>query len=264
MHAFYFGTSNKSLFGVYHPPATSGGASGGIVVCQPLGHEYIRAHRALRNLALRLSTAGMHVLRFDYYGCGDSSGASEDGTPAQWQADVGTAIDELKDMAELKRVSVIGVRFGATLAALATAGRRDIETLVLWDPVLRGADYVGELMHVQERWLESRPRVTLPPGFVEEPELIGFPLRSEARRQFEAIDLETIERWPAKKIAVVLSQDGHGADLCDRLAQRQVQFATKRIACDCRWQRPEAVHLAVLANEMIHGVAELFENKVPA
>src|SRR5437773_7734152 len=70
---FYFGSPDKLLFGCYHEPSLERRRKCAVVVCQPVGHEYINSHRALRQLAARLCDAGFPVLRFDYYGCGDSS-----------------------------------------------------------------------------------------------------------------------------------------------------------------------------------------------
>ena len=44
------------------------------MLCYPWGSEYIYAHRSLRLLAQRRAAAGIHTLRFDYFGTGDSDG----------------------------------------------------------------------------------------------------------------------------------------------------------------------------------------------
>ena len=67
-----------------------------MVLCYPWGSEYIHAHRALRQLATRLSMAGFHTLRFDYFGTGDSAGEMEDADLGVWEDDIETAIEELK------------------------------------------------------------------------------------------------------------------------------------------------------------------------
>ena len=54
-----------------------------MVLCYPGGQEYIRSRRAFRQLAIRLSSAGFPVLRFDYHGCGDSSGDDDEGKISQ-------------------------------------------------------------------------------------------------------------------------------------------------------------------------------------
>ena len=260
MQAFHFGTSKEPLFGVYHPP--EGRSSGGIVICQPLGHEYIRAHRALRNLAVRLSASGFHVLRFDYFGCGDSSGAGDDASLTRWRLDIGTAIDELKDMAGLSRVSMLGVRFGGTLGALAAARRKDLDALVLWDPVMQGRAYVRELLHVEDQWLKARPGLNRTAG--EHEELIGFPLTSRMREEFEATDLSSSQEWPFRRIALLASNGCDVGQLSEQIGRSHPQVSVQQVACDCQWHRPEAVHLALLVNEMLQEIATIFENRVVA
>ena len=109
MQPFYFGTSQKQLFGVYHAPDGKSARQSAILLCQPLGHEYLRAHRAFRNLAVSLAGQGFHVLRFDYFGCGDSGGDQEQATIDQCLADLSTAVEELKDTAGVPRVSLVGL-----------------------------------------------------------------------------------------------------------------------------------------------------------
>src|SRR5918992_3821916 len=113
MNPFFFGSSQQPLYGVYHPPKARVPRRIGVVLCYPLWQEYMRAHRAFRQLAILLAKAGFPVLRFDYFGTGDSGGDSESGDVAQWTADVCTAIDELKDTAGVRSVSLVGLRVGA-------------------------------------------------------------------------------------------------------------------------------------------------------
>ena len=86
------------------------------------------------------------MLRFDYFGTGDSAGAGEEGSVEQWSRDVDTAIDELRDTTSLDRVSLVGLRFGGLLAADVAARRKDLDRVVLWDPIVRGEQYVREML----------------------------------------------------------------------------------------------------------------------
>lgn len=143
-NAFYFGDSSRRLFGIYEAPAK--GKRSGVVLCNPWGSEYLYAHQSLRYLSQLLADAGQHVLRFDWYGAGDSAGEStEGGEPASWLDDLGWAIDELADVAGIKRFALVGFRLGAAVAAEAAAARKGIKQLVLWDPVLDGKRYIDEL-----------------------------------------------------------------------------------------------------------------------
>jgi pimeloyl-ACP methyl ester carboxylesterase len=259
MHAFHFGSARRRLFGLYHPPAAAGKPAGGVVLCPPFGHEYIRSHRALRNLAVRLSEGGLHVLKFDYFGCGDSAGGIGDGSVAQWQEDVGAAIDELKDMTGLAAVSLVGLRFGATLASLAIARRSDVRTLVLWDPVLRGAPYVEELRALQADWLQTRPRVSgvTPPA--PDAELIGFPLTPALHDEFKAIDLLASTRWRARRVVTMATQDVDVEALPRHLDALGVRSEFEQVVADCAWQRPTSVHLQLQAPAVIARVAAVLE-----
>jgi pimeloyl-ACP methyl ester carboxylesterase len=143
----FFGAGPRRLFGVYDPAVRN--PSEGLraaVICNPWGPEYIYAHRALRQLARRLSLAGFHTLRFDYFGTGDSAGDMVDADLLGWKNDIETAMDELIDLAGVKRVALVGLRLGATLAASVVCTRRkEIGALVLWEPIFDGKAYFDGL-----------------------------------------------------------------------------------------------------------------------
>lgn len=143
MNPFFFGDSQQQLFGVYHP--ARGRSSRGVVICYPWAREYLLAHPTLKLLSQRLADAGWHALRFDYFGTGDSAGDSDGSGHKQWLEDVSMAIDELKAIAGVKEVTLVGMRHGATLAAMTAAQRDDIARVVLWDPVADGRAYLSEL-----------------------------------------------------------------------------------------------------------------------
>jgi uncharacterized protein len=146
MNPFFFGTAERRLFGIYEPAAASTTGKRAAIICYPWGDEYIYAHRTLRQLALKLSSAGFHTLRFDYYGTGDSGGESTDTDLAGWEADLETAIEEVTEITGLSKVTLIGLRLGAAIAAgVATRLRGETEALVLWDPVLSGPEYLARL-----------------------------------------------------------------------------------------------------------------------
>jgi pimeloyl-ACP methyl ester carboxylesterase len=136
---FFLGTSQRRLFGIHTPAAGRTGRPRAAVLCQPWGDEYIYAHRSMRQLAVRLSLAGFHTLRFDYFGTGDSAGEEWETDVAGLQADVVTAMETLKDLAATEKVTLVGLRAGANVAAgTAAVSPGEIAALVLWDPLLTG------------------------------------------------------------------------------------------------------------------------------
>ena len=155
---FYFGTQGRELFGCFHEPARKGMRRCSILICQPVGHEYINSHRALRQLAARLAEAGFPVLRFDYYGCGDSCGEAVQGSIARWLDDISAAIAAIRARTGFIPVYVVGLRLGATLAAMSGIQQDNLAGLVLWDPVVNGKNYWHELLSLQKEMLRFRPK----------------------------------------------------------------------------------------------------------
>jgi pimeloyl-ACP methyl ester carboxylesterase len=146
MNHFFFGTAERRLFGIYEAAANSTGERRAAILCYPWAAEYTFAHRTMRQLAVKLASAGFHTLRFDYYGTGDSGGEPTDTDLIGWQADIESAIEELTEITGLARVTLIGMRLGAVAAAaVASRLRNVVETVVLWDPIISGPEYLKQL-----------------------------------------------------------------------------------------------------------------------
>jgi len=201
VNPFYFGTGARRLFGLYTPPQKAGNGTRAVVLCYPWGREYLATHRAVRQLGKSLAGAGFHVLRFDYFGTGDSAGDMRQASVEGWEEDIVMAIDELKDTSGASRVSLAGVRLGATLAARVAARRpRDVDKLALWDPVVSGDDYVNELLGAA-----APPPQGLPNG--QEHQVAGFPLTAAMAGELRAIDLLALAPATAAPTLLVVSGD---------------------------------------------------------
>lgn len=200
---FYFGREDRTLFGCFHEPPDNGVRRCAVLVCQPVGHEYVNSHRALRQLAVTLADAGFPVLRFDYYGCGDSSGEAEQGSLTRWIEDISTAASELRIRSGTSRVCVVGLRLGATLAAFAGSRREDFEGLVLWEPVVNGKAYLKELVDLHEEMLRFRPKPKRSHKSCACVELLGFPFSRLLYAQLEEMELTRIAEKPAAQVLVM-------------------------------------------------------------
>jgi alpha/beta superfamily hydrolase/acyl carrier protein len=192
---FYFRKSPKKLYGCHHLPQNSHDKAYAIVLCYPIGQEYIRSHRAFYQLAVYLSRAGFHVLRFDYFGCGDSEGDFEEGSLLQWTNDIQTAIAEIQRRSGLTGVCLIGLRVGATLALQAVADCPHIESVILWEPVFNGKFYLRELAKTQRDFLNQLPsrkkREFTRPNISDE--VLGFPMTSKLKQDLEMIHLDHLK-----------------------------------------------------------------------
>lgn len=183
---FYFGSADRTLFGAYHPAATGGRR--GAVLCYPWGQEYLRSHKAMCFLASLLSDRGFHVLRFDWYGSGDSAGECfEGGEPGSWMLDLQDAVTELKDMADIKTLAIVGLRMGAAVGAQLALRGSEVDRLVLWDPVVDGAEYIDALLGERGTNLSRAYPDHLAEDGGEIPEVLGFPLTPQMRKGIETL-----------------------------------------------------------------------------
>ena len=193
-----FGPSRAQLLGTYHAPPPEVARATGVVLCNPFGYEAMCAHRTYRHLAERLAAAGFDVLRFDYHGTGDSSGRSDEPYRIRaWIDSIGAAVDELRSIAGVTVVDLLGVRLGATLATLAAGERGDIRAIVLWAPAISGRAYVREL-----RALELLNRGSGRPGL----NAANGPFEPATLLELSAVNLLAQRERPAER-ALILPRD---------------------------------------------------------
>jgi len=184
-----------------------------VVICNPFGQEYLRAHRSLRELAKRLAEAGFHVLRFDYFGCGDSAGDGDEVTLEQWLLDISAAIAEIKETSASPKFALVGLRLGATLSALLAAQRRDVERLVLWDPILDGAAYLRELRIAHQDWLRDHAQGRDGPGEGDPlREALGFPVPPALTASVERLRI-AVDDWPSANALIIDHRSFPGAQV---------------------------------------------------
>jgi uncharacterized protein len=256
MKPFFFGAPAKPLFGVTSTPADEQRARGAVVLCYPFGREYQRSHRALRELSHHLSQNGHHTLRFDYFGCGDSSGASEEGDADQWLEDIGQGIEELRESSGFRRVSLVGLRLGATLATLAASRDPDVDRLVLWDPVVSGAEYLEELGHSNQEFMQDRER---PRGWVaSDPpdELLGTPISAAMRASIARADLMTLTRSPARSVRIIATDLAPALDrLRAHLESLGAPADLQHISSSARWLKRDEEDRALVPQDIIQHIA---------
>lgn len=252
MNPFHFGDSSRPLFGVYHPPLARAAASRSVLLCPSIGQEYIRAHRALRQLATQLARAGHHALRFDYEGQGDSAGEASEGSLSSWMANVGTAADELRDLSGATDVTLVGIRLGAVIAfrAAPAVGATD---LVLWDPALRGPRYLEELyatFRVKPPALAAAQRgETIGVG--------GMPLTAALRRELEAIDL-LAEPAPrvARALVVTTRPDADAERVAVRLGDAGAESRHRVAEMSGSWEGADRSGAILLPQQVIRTIVE--------
>jgi alpha-beta hydrolase superfamily lysophospholipase len=221
----YFGPVGARLFGWLHLPAPQAQRGLGVVLCNPFGFEEVCAHRSLRQFAMDFSAAGWPSLRFDHAGCGDSEGDEFDAdVPARWLAGVNAAIDALKAAGGVQQVVLLGVRLGATLAALAGTGRDDVAGLVAIAPVVRGRGYIRELTMLGQG---GGPAVASPADLLES---AGFVMARATQEHLSQLDLRGLDKPPAPRVLVVPRDDlGDGLHWPSALKALGVEVQVERL-----------------------------------
>jgi alpha/beta superfamily hydrolase len=116
-----------------------------VVVCAPLFEEKLWSHRVLVNYARSLAAQGIPVLRFDYFGDGESEGRFEEATVTSRVADILDAVEFCRSRAGVRRIFLLGLGYGAVLA-LSAARSGDVDGIVAWAPIMSGEQYTSDLL----------------------------------------------------------------------------------------------------------------------
>jgi len=260
-----FGAAGRSLSGWFHAPAGPPRGAG-VVICNPIGDDAVRAHRPLRHLAERLARRGLAALRFDFHGTGDSPGDERDpGLVAAWLADVGLAADEVRARSGAAAIAVVGLRFGATLAAIAAASI-GVDSLVMWGPHVSGEAFATGSIRNQKmlRLLEPRSFAGGPRSRDDGEEALGFLFTHEALADLRALDVRGLSARPAPR-ALLLS-DGSAA-AADREIEGHLRSldvdVERRVLAGCQQFLVEIPHKSRLPGDALDVVVAWLDARCP-
>ncbi len=198
--AFFFGPEH-SLYGVHHSPARTrkGERRPAVLFAPAFGYEATRSSFVTTRIARRLASAGIPVLRFDYFGTGNSHGRSIDGSVRRWKEDVAFAARELERLHPNHEMVIVGARLGALLAVNARSGNEGqarlpaVSRWILWEPIDSGRAYVDELERLHAACLRGLQHLRLgrlPRVIASSRELVGTTFSKTALRELRALD------WP--------------------------------------------------------------------
>jgi pimeloyl-ACP methyl ester carboxylesterase len=182
----------------------------GVVLCNPFGYDAYCTHRGWRKLAESVAAAGMPTLRFDYPGTGDSAGLEEDPKRFDaWLGSIAAGVEWLRENTGVEQVSLVGLRLGATLAALAAARIGNIDGLVLLAPVITGRSYLRELRACRRKWCGTLLGMHSESVSDTESclEVYGFGLHGDDLAQLDAVDLRSDNLSPARRVLLLDSSD---------------------------------------------------------
>ena len=185
----WIGSDGRRLYAALHPARTP--ASGcGVLLVPPLLHEQLRSRRMLTQIAIRLADAGIPCLRFDFLGSGDSDGRGDHMDLASMREDIGIAAEALRASTGVAEVAALAFRGGTLPLSSWLAAGGDVERVVLWEPVVDGAGWVGELADADAAELRSTARYPRRRGVPMEGsdrQLMGFEVSRQLRRDLAGV-----------------------------------------------------------------------------
>jgi amino acid adenylation domain-containing protein len=195
---------DAGLFGILHPAVAEPRADP-VLICPPIGWEYYKSHWALRNLARNLSEAGHDAFRFDYAGTGDSLGEASAFSVEDWTKDIADARATLRSGAGSDSQILVGLRFGGALATVSALRDSSVQQLILWDPVVSGADHLASLVEMHTRFFERQdPRSAMRQSGDE---LLGSPYPKRLREAMGRVDLRLLDWDVDFDVVLVASAD---------------------------------------------------------
>ena len=208
MVALAIGPDERRIAAYFHPGDGTATRTCGVVLCNPVGWEALACHQSYRVLAERLAAVGFPVLRFDYDGTGDSAGSDADpGRLRAWVDSTLAAVTELRLLARVREVSLVGVHLGGTLATLAAAELGGVASLIAWATFPRGKSFVRQARAYRMLNIQDEPA----PGATDDLEAAGFLFTSQTLRDLSAVDLLRLTASPAPRV-LLLAREPHATE----------------------------------------------------
>jgi alpha/beta superfamily hydrolase len=135
----FLGVGGQRILAFLHRPA-DGEVHGAVVVCSSLYEDFHVNYRSELLVAQALARRGYATVRFHYRGTANSDDLDGGITFDTMLADARAAASWLAERTGAAPLTVCGARVGALVAA-ELAFRDDHAHLVLWAPIVNGADF---------------------------------------------------------------------------------------------------------------------------
>lgn len=122
----------------------------GVLFCHAFGEERQKIYRSTFHFANTLADHGIPSMRFDYIGTGDSDGDLPDVSLDSMLSNTLCSAGQARDILNVENLLLLGIRLGAVVAARATSKLDWLDTCIMWNPIIDGAEYLQELKRTEK------------------------------------------------------------------------------------------------------------------
>jgi exosortase A-associated hydrolase 2 len=252
---FLLAPDQARLFAVHWPAASSADSSGpvqAVLLLPPFAEEMNKCRPMLAAQARAFAAAGLHVLMVDLFGTGDSDGDFAEAQWARWLQDVRCARAWLQSELVVTSVHVLAVRAGALFAPTLLGEPGATDKLMLWQPVLKGADVWRQLLRTR-LMADSARGQAVSSGELEERlgregslEIAGYTIAAGLAAELGAAQLDepTVQRASQALWLEVAASDPPtlstaGARVCRQWQQGGVKLTSAAVPGEPFWSTPE-------------------------
>jgi len=252
---------------MHHAPAEGSARGDGVVLCNPFGQEAIRSQRLYKVLADRLVRQGLHCLRFDFFGSGDSDGDDHDADLGTWIDDVQRAADELVRRSGCRQISLFGIRWGGTIAALASARLQPGPMrLVMWDPLIDGTQYLRDLatahvaagpMAYGAQWdINATLRREVESEAARE--ALGFPLDERLKSQIGNVTPTLFASLNASRVCLLGHENAATLSTLKSMLAGRTVVSSHAVASTIDWMSDEAMNSSLVPADALQAITSVF------
>ncbi len=146
--AFFLPVDGDRCFCIWRAPATGSELLGVVVHIPAFAEEMNKSRRMVAAAARAYAQIGFGVLEIDLAGCGDSSGNFGDATLPRWVENVVSAIAWVRTRTAAP-ICLWSLRAGALLIPQVLSRVDERMSLLLWQPVLSGKQYLTQFLRLK-------------------------------------------------------------------------------------------------------------------
>lgn len=214
MHRYFIEDSTEKIYAVYHEPDLTADRNQAVLLVYPDGQEYMRSHRLYLQIAKELSRAGFHVLRFDFYGTGDSSGNHAKASLARWQDNIGRSAEELIAVSGTRSLSIFATRLGASIASGVGISSAQLQHFIALDPVIKPASHLENKQYQHREMLADLNRFQFKRSVSEAcDDILGYQYSEQLRSELRDFAFHSLKGAYLRSTALVSDSNFDTADL---------------------------------------------------